>query len=183
MSRTVPIQPSRQPNDVFHKLSIQGATFKWKASLKTVFDKENKSNEKPLLSLNVENLSIKTNSIVGVTGDDGFSKTSFALALLGQMPLGTGDYRRSGTITYYPERPYMMVNRSIRQNVTFACGNFNESRYRDALATVQLCMSKDFDTVSHSTAIQDKQWLQRISLARALYEERWEKYLKIQNKL
>lgn len=177
MSRSAPIQPTDKPDDFSLQLSIQEATFKWEASLQSALDKEKELRhiKKQVFSLNVQAFAVKRNSILGVTGEDGAGKTSFTLALLGHMPLRKGEYRRSGAITYYPEWPYIMEDCSIRQNVLFAgetAVNFNESHYRDALATVHLHISQDFDTIPQSTTSLDKQWLQRISLARALYEER-----------
>lgn len=176
-SRPASIQPSRQPDDVSVKLSIQEAIFKWDSTHKQVLVKENEPThfDKPLFSLNVQDISITTNSIVGVTGNNKSDNTSFVLALLGHMRLETGDYRRSGAMTYYPEWPYMMDDSSIRQNIIFSGGikaDFDENRYRDALDVVQLHFNKGFDSVPQSNDTLNAQWLQRINLARALYENK-----------
>lgn len=179
LSQPVSFQPNRQPEDAFLKLSVQEAIFKWEVQPKTDQYQTNllANIERLVFSLNVEKFTINSNTIVGITGEDGSGKTSFVLALLGHMPLQTGDYRRLGAISYYSELPYMMPDSSIRQNVAFAGNNLakvNESRYRETLETVQLHnhMNSNFDTAPLEKNALDVQWLQRISLARALYEDR-----------
>lgn len=179
LTRPLPIQPINSPDDTTLKLSIQAATFKWETALKTAIDKEPEQPapiEKTPFSLDVKQFSVMKNSIVGITGDDGSGKSSLVLALLGHMPHRSGDYRRSGSMSYYPEKPYVLHDCSIQMNIMFngeQNAKLNESRYKEAVSTVQIHMNQGFDSIPMAGHALDEQWLQRISLARALYEERY----------
>lgn len=177
LSRPIPVQPNSKPDDTSLAVSIQEATFKWETTLKSTIEKENDLNniEKPTFSLSIKNLVVKKNSIIGITGEDESGKTSLILALLGHMPHRSGDYRRSGAISYYSEKPFMVNHFSIQQNIMFAGdekAKLDEGRYKDAISTVQMHMNQGFDLLPMDKHGLDEQWLQRISMARAVYEER-----------
>lgn len=155
---------------------MQKATFKWEPV--PVIAKENELThiKRLVFTLSVQRFDVKTNTIIGVTGGDGSGKSSLVHALLGHMPLRTGEYSRTGAISYYPERPYMMEDCTIRQNVLLT-GNssekIDEMRYKGAVATVRLYFRHGFDSVPLGRSALDMQWLQRISLVRALYENKY----------
>lgn len=177
LSRPTPILPVNHPEDVTLKLSMQEATFKWETTIKAALDKQNEQTPiaKPVFSLQVQKFEVKKSSIVGITGEDESGKTSFVLAMLGHMPHRSGDYRRLGGISFYPEKPYVINDATIRENIIFGDevnAKPNESRYKEAVSTVQLHINQGFDCVPMARHALDDQWLQKISLARAVYEER-----------
>lgn len=175
LSRPAPIQPCSPPNDASLQLSIQNATFEWDSPPKTPTDKDTEQINKPAFSLEIKQLLVKKNSIVGITGEDESGKSSLVLALLGHMPHRSGDYCRSGSLSYYPEKPYVLSDCSIQKNIMFAADHnskLNEDRYKEAVSTVQMHMNQGFDCIPITKHALDVQWLQKISLARAVYEEK-----------
>lgn len=166
------------PKDALLKISLRNATFKRQESHRAPLEIDTEQSHIADTSrlLNIKSFDVEQNSIVGVTGKDALEIKSFILALLGHIPLQTGDYHQSAALSFYPETPYIMADCSIRQNVVFASNEYEpfiEQRYTDALDTVRIHINPGMDSVPLSNYALDQQLKQRISLARALYKQRW----------
>lgn len=179
-----PESPKRSQlvTDIFGKCGFEGATLSWSTSSSSEQDDTFKLRDIDVL-FPMGELSV-------VMGQTGAGKTSFLLALLGEMPLESGkvflpvsldrdDARINpltglkNTVAYCPQQPWL-VNDTVRSNIIFA-SPFDIHRYRAVLNACQL--TKDLDILSDGdqTFIGDKGIAlsggqkQRVSLARALY--------------
>lgn len=164
------------------RLLIRSATFRWD-------DPSNKLNQLHSTvtamvphseELHIEKFRVSTapnNRIIGIIGSETSGKSSLVQALLGQMPLGSGTFQCNGPVVYYPPDPYILCDDSTtyRQNICWpnVDDTFDEQRYADCLATVQLCLSAA-DNGGHDRKFIDRsvlnaELLHKIVLARALY--------------
>ena len=125
--------------------------------------------------LAIDKLSLQPGSINAVIGDIGSGKTSFLLALLGEMDCLNGQILSLGsaTVGYAPQSPYLLDG-SIRENIVFG-RFFDENRYLKILEAC--CLRQDVISMAHGdeTLVGSETELScgqcaRIGLARALYD-------------
>lgn len=157
---------------------MQDAILKWNTSPTESLDidKELTHIVQPSFSLSIQEFIVKHNTIVGITGEDDVALHSFAMALVDHKLLEAGSFQQSVGVSYYPEIPFMLEDCSIRGNVTFETdGNssFNKLCYNEALSVVEVQFNPEADSILLKKDTMDKQFLQRVSLARAILEKRF----------
>ncbi|CAG0897047.1 unnamed protein product [Darwinula stevensoni] len=120
-------------------------------------------------------VSVKPGQLVAVIGPVGSGKSSMVQAILGELPLETGELQVRGRLAYTGQEPWVFAG-SIRENITLG------KSYDGALFSrvVHACaLHKDLDHFPHRerSLVGDRGITlsggqkARISLARALYQE------------
>lgn len=173
--------PTAQPNksnktENENRLLVRNATFRWDHSPKSILENTSEptiSVETVGFQITVELFRVPTApAVIGITGLASSGKTSVVHALLAQMPLRSGEVYSNDRVAYYPEQPYLVENGTLRQNICWSnVGSFDASRYRTCLSTVQLHLNVGYDLEPMDRSDLDLQWLQKISLARAIYNQ------------
>ncbi|XP_071509693.1 ATP-binding cassette sub-family C member 5-like [Diadema antillarum] len=123
-------------------------------------------------------LRVEKGSLVGVCGSVASGKTSLLHTILGETCVTTGTVAVRGSIAYTAEDP-VIVNATLRENILlFGDGDFDESRYREAIRVA--CLADDIEELpsGDSTEIGERGinlsggQRHRVSLARAVYANR-----------
>lgn len=129
------------------------------------------------------NITIHSGELVAVVGKVGCAKSSFLLALLGEMepingskvyiPRNKEDLNDSNFVSYCSQTPWV-VNDTLRGNILFG-REFDEERYRDVIERCALVEDLSILPAGDITEIGEKGinlsggQKARVSLARALY--------------
>lgn len=164
------------------KCGFENATLSWSSS--------SSSRETDHFKLRDMDVLFPMGELSVIMGPTGAGKTSFLLALLGEMPLERGkiylpatlDRELSqfnpgtglkNTVAYCPQQPWL-VNDTVKKNILFA-STFDFHRYHAVLDACELSKDLSILTDGDQTLIGDKGIAlsggqkQRVSLARALY--------------
>lgn len=160
LSSTCP--SSKRVSSSQSKLSVSGLTAKW--DLKS-----------PELTLNSINVQIKSGSLLAVVGLTGSGKSSLIHAILGELPVISGEIMKSGSISYAAQEPWLFSG-TVRQNILFG-QPMDHKRYWKVVKDCAL--ERDFDLLPFKdmTVVGDRGaslsggQKARISLARAVYRE------------
>ncbi|KAI8897614.1 P-loop containing nucleoside triphosphate hydrolase protein, partial [Globomyces pollinis-pini] len=126
--------------------------------------------------LNDINLDIPKGTLVAVVGSVASGKSSLLNALMGEMEMIEGDFKKSGTISYCPQQAWIQTG-TLRENITFGLA-MDHKRYDSVIN--MCCLQSDFDNMPNgdlteiieSGANLSGGQKQRISLARAVYSNR-----------
>ncbi|KAH8350457.1 hypothetical protein KR067_002068 [Drosophila pandora] len=129
----------------------------------------------PEYTLDGINLQAKPGSLVAIVGLTGSGKSSLIQAILGELPVESGEILKSGSVSYAAQEPWLFSG-TVRQNILFG-QPMDHQRY---WTVVKHCaLERDFDLLPH----KDKTYVgdrgaslsggqkARISLARAVYRE------------
>lgn len=121
-------------------------------------------------------ISLKKGSLTMVVGGVGCGKSSFASALIDEIPLVSGEIRRIGTISYCPQAAWITGN-TLRNNIVFGCP-FDEEHY---LEVIRICALErdvrsfpagDLTAIGERGANLSGGQRARIQLARCVYSNR-----------
>ncbi|XP_039293075.1 ATP-binding cassette sub-family C member Sur isoform X2 [Nilaparvata lugens] len=126
-------------------------------------------------AIRVDRVSIPKGKLVAVVGKVGSGKTSFLLALLGEMNCisGSVSWDKSCTISYVSQNPWL-INASLRANILFG-RVYRERRFRRVIAATSLQPDIDLLPEGDLTQIGEKGiglsggQRQRVAIARAFY--------------
>ena len=148
--------------DVFGQptISLRNATYSWQ-----------KSGQPILKNLN---LKVTHGSLLSVIGQVGSGKTSFLMAMLGEMEKLNGDARLQGSVAFVPQIPWMQ-NETLKNNILFGAPE-DPHRYQDVLRACALESDIKILPTGDQTEIGEKGinlsggQKQRVSLARAIYQ-------------
>jgi ABC-type multidrug transport system fused ATPase/permease subunit len=119
---------------------------------------------------------VRPGELIAIVGSVGSGKSSLLAAVVGQLPLISGELFVKGRIAYATQQAWMM-NESLRQNVLFSLP-FDEQRYVRALKAAQLLPDLEQLPAGDLTEIGERGinlsggQKQRVSLARAVYSDR-----------
>uniref|UniRef100_W4VRR2 Putative abc transporter c family member n=1 Tax=Corethrella appendiculata TaxID=1370023 RepID=W4VRR2_9DIPT len=121
------------------------------------------------------NLKIEKGSLLAVIGPVGSGKSSFIQAILGNLPILSGNIVCNGKLSYASQQPWIFSS-TIRQNILFG-EPMNRERYKKVIKVCAL--ERDFTLFKNAdkTIVGDRgQSLSggqkaRINLARAVYRE------------
>ena len=131
-----------------------------------------KQNENPAFLHDIS-LSLRSNQLVAVTGPVGCGKSSLLQAILGELPITSGQISGRGGIAYVPQHAWLFSG-TVRDNILFG-RPFDEEWYDK---TVRACaLRKDFDLlpagdlthIGERGASLSGGQRARVSLARAVY--------------
>lgn len=172
-------RPAVQP-DHADRILLLNAQFRWdhpqkvplmESNMETIASTSQRDIEKAGFKLTIDRMCVpKTPAIIGITGMRNAGKSSLVHALLGHMPQRAGEFHCASRVAFYPEQPYILEGSSLRQNICWSnVGAFDEQRYSAAVSAVQMRLNTGYDLELIDRAELDVQWLQKISLARAVY--------------
>ena len=120
------------------------------------------------LSLTLE---LSKGDILGVRGE---GKSALIYSIMGHYELLSGLVRQRGKIAFFPESPFIIMG-SIKQNILMGC-EFDAQKYYRAITAVNLnddvLLTLGSDEFPIEALDLNKQQLQRVAFARALYCER-----------
>ena len=142
-------------------ISLTNAVYSWQ-----------KSGQPILKNLN---LKVPQGSLLSVIGQVGSGKTSFLMAMLGEMERQRGDARLQGSIAFVPQIAWMQ-NETLKNNILFGAPE-DPHRYRDVLRACALESDIKILPTGDQTEIGEKGinlsggQKQRVSLARAIYQD------------
>ena len=121
------------------------------------------------------NMRVDSGTLVSIIGQVGAGKSSFLMALLGEMEKHRGEARLQGTVAFVPQIPWMQ-NATLRDNILFGAP-YNPHRYQDVLRACALESDIQILPTGDQTEIGEKGinlsggQKQRVSLARAVYQD------------
>ncbi|RZF42694.1 hypothetical protein LSTR_LSTR001489 [Laodelphax striatellus] len=126
-------------------------------------------------AIRVDRVTIAKGKLTAVVGKVGSGKTSFLLALLGEMNCisGSVSWDRNCTIAYVSQKPWL-INASLRANILFG-RVYRERRFRRVIAATALQPDIDLLPEGDLTHIGEKGiglsggQRQRVAIARAFY--------------
>ena len=125
--------------------------------------------------LNNINIRVDPGTLVSIVGQVGTGKSSFLMAMLGEMERHRGDARLQGSIAFVPQIAWMQ-NETLKNNILFGAPE-DPHRYRDVLRACALESDIKILPTGDQTEIGEKGinlsggQKQRVSLARAIYQD------------
>ncbi|KAI6652539.1 Multidrug resistance-associated protein 1 [Oopsacas minuta] len=140
---------------------VQNANFGWA-----------KGDEPVLRNVNIR---IDPGTLVSIIGQVGTGKSSFLMALLGEMDKHRGEVKLQGSVAYVPQIPWMQ-NETLKNNILFGARE-DPHRYQDVLRACALETDILILPTGDKTEIGEKGinlsggQKQRVSLARAVYQD------------
>ncbi|OMJ94726.1 hypothetical protein SteCoe_2068 [Stentor coeruleus] len=125
----------------------------------------------------LQNISIKLDpgDLLLIIGPVGSGKSSFLLALLGEIKMNTGNMLINGSISYASEDPWL-ISGSVKENILMD-RDYDEVRYKKVIKTCALTKDLEMFRNSDETLVGDRGTTlsggqkTRINLARAVYNE------------
>ncbi|XP_017097931.2 probable multidrug resistance-associated protein lethal(2)03659 [Drosophila bipectinata] len=144
------------------QLAISGLKAKW-------------DRKSPEYTLNGINLRVNHGSLLAVVGLTGSGKSSLIQAILGELPIESGEIKKNGSVSYAAQEPWLFSG-TVRQNILFG-QPMDHQRYWQVVKDCAL--ERDFDLLPYKdqTYVGDRGaslsggQKARISLARAVYRE------------
>ena len=116
---------------------------------------------------------LRGENLITVLGPVGSGKTSLLLAILQEIPLISGKVRKSGSLSYVPQIPWIFSG-TVRNNIVFSqC--FDKKRYENIIKVCELesdiaaFPEGDLTTVGEHGVVLSGGQRARVGLARALY--------------
>ncbi|KAJ2655175.1 hypothetical protein GGH99_007221, partial [Coemansia sp. RSA 1285] len=91
--------------------------------------------------LNVDAFEAKEEQIIAITGSVGAGKTTFIMAILGELELVSGNCQAQGSLAFVGQDPWIMGG-TIRENILFGRA-FERQRYNKIIRAC--CLESDFD--------------------------------------
>ncbi|KAK6195727.1 hypothetical protein SNE40_001092 [Patella caerulea] len=149
-----------KPNDC--TVEIKDISCKW--------DKESDQ-----LTLDNINVNVKAGELLAVIGPVGAGKSSLLMALLGELPLTSGNINVKGKVAYVSQQPWIFSG-TLRQNITFG-QPYDKSKFNKIVKTAALTRDLEIMPDGENTLIGDRGvslsggQRARVSLARALYTD------------
>ena len=126
-------------------------------------------------ALNNVSLEVNSGNLVGITGPVGSGKTSLLMAILGELPVTSGQLSCTGKIAYVSQLPWVFSG-TLRENILFG-RNFDEQKYQMIIHVCDLetdinCFPKgDLTEIGQRGVILSGGQRARVSLARAVYSD------------
>lgn len=125
----------------------------------------------------LQNITIKLDpgDLLIITGPIGCGKSSFLLALLGEIKMNTGNMAINGRMSYASEIPWL-ISGSVKDNILMD-RDYDEERYKKVIKTCALTKDLEMFKNSDETLVGDRGTTlsggqkTRINLARAVYNE------------
>lgn len=149
-------------------LSFQGVSARW------IMPREENQSHRPLTLDNL-NANIPRGKLVGIVGAIGSGKSSILQAILGELPLESGQIICNDTISYVSQEPWLFAG-SIRQNILF--GNaLDRKRYKKVIRVCALEADLEQFPDGDETLVGERGislsggQKARICLARAVYKQ------------
>eukprot|EP00800_Vazella_pourtalesii_P021766 TRINITY_DN821_c0_g1_i2.p1 TRINITY_DN821_c0_g1~~TRINITY_DN821_c0_g1_i2.p1 ORF type:complete len:1532 (-),score=331.57 TRINITY_DN821_c0_g1_i2:43-4638(-) len=121
------------------------------------------------------NMRVDPGTLVSIVGQVGAGKSSFLMALLGEMDKHRGEAKLQGSVAFVPQLPWMQ-NATLRDNILFGAP-YDPHRYQDVLRACALESDIQILPTGDQTEIGEKGinlsggQKQRVSLARAVYQD------------
>ena len=120
-------------------------------------------------------LSIKKGQFVALIGESGSGKSTVLRTLLGEVNLVEGDYEVKGSVSYIPDRPFL-INDTLRDNILFG-KTYDRIKYELILDLCQIDQELETLPLGDETEIGQAGFVlselqkQKVSIARGLYSE------------
>jgi len=102
----------------------------------TTQERQSASMDRALTNLEGINFEVKRGEFVAIVGTVGSGKSSFLLALLGEMECLKGVFTTDRSVAYVPQQPWIL-NGTVRDNILFG-SKFDEDRYRQTISACAL---------------------------------------------
>lgn len=175
IARAYPTVLPTKSEAIVDRILMSTATFRWdRPQRKNFLDNNNGAGIDILetgFTLRIDSFRVPSSpTVIGITGSGQSGKSSFVHALLGHMPHCGGDFHSISRVAYYPQEPYILEKSTLRDNICWSnVGGFDEARYNDSISMVQLHLNNGYDQEIIDKTELDAQWMQKISLARSLY--------------
>ena len=125
-------------------------------------------------SLSNINIRVDPGTLVSIVGQVGTGKSSFLMAMLGEMEKLNGNARLQGSVAFVPQIPWMQ-NETLKNNILFGAPE-DPHRYQDVLRACAMESDIKILPTGDQTEIGEKGinlsggQKQRVSLARAIYQ-------------
>jgi ATP-binding cassette, subfamily C (CFTR/MRP), member 10 len=124
--------------------------------------------------LAIDEFFVPENQVIGITGRSGSGKTTFLYSLLGHTELVRGVVRQKDRMVLLSKEPLVIAG-SLKENILMGA-EFDPSRYYKAVNALKLnedvILGTDSDEIPIGALELDREQLERVSLARALYSDR-----------
>lgn len=169
----VPIDSeSDSDNDPSKKSGLQGVEAH-EISAAWIADDLYERNEETNLSLTGINFEVRPGELLVIVGRVGSGKSSILMALMGELPIVTGDLKLWGRISYSSQEPWIFAG-SVEENILFGAP-YDEKRLNEV---IQVCaLYKDIELLPNGkdTLVGERGislsggQKARVNLARALY--------------
>eukprot|EP01125_Pyxidicula_operculata_P007658 TRINITY_DN2595_c0_g1_i5.p1 TRINITY_DN2595_c0_g1~~TRINITY_DN2595_c0_g1_i5.p1 ORF type:complete len:1233 (-),score=277.39 TRINITY_DN2595_c0_g1_i5:368-4066(-) len=150
--------------DMKEKIKIKNATFNWNPA----------DTDKAFLQ-NI-NLKIKKGQKVMVIGAVGSGKSSLSMAILGEIPLASGEIYVNDDLAYVPQQAWIF-NGTVRDNIIFGMP-YDDKKFKAVCAASALnrdleqWIAGDLTEIGERGVNMSGGQRQRVSIARALYSEK-----------
>ena len=125
--------------------------------------------------LNGISLRCNENDLIAITGSSGSGKSSVLGAIIGEIPVTSGEISVTGRIAYMPQNPWLFSG-TVQENILFG-NDYNEEKYH---ATIEACALiddlehlpiGDMTHVGESGVTLSGGQRARVSLARTVYSD------------
>lgn len=130
-------------------------------------------NEETTLSLSGINFTVKPGELLVVIGRVGSGKSSILMALMGELPIVSGDLTLYGRISYASQEPWIFAG-TVEENILFGA-EYDEKRFNEVIQVCALHKDIELFPLGRDTLVGERGislsggQKARVNLARALY--------------
>lgn len=130
-------------------------------------------NEETTLSLSGINFTVKPGELLVIIGRVGSGKSSILMALMGELPIVSGDLTLYGRISYASQEPWIFAG-TVEENILFGA-EYDEKRFNEVIQVCALHKDIELFPLGRDTLVGERGislsggQKARVNLARALY--------------
>eukprot|EP00924_Labyrinthula_sp_SR-Ha-C_P010690 maker-scaffold_49-snap-gene-1.100-mRNA-1 protein AED:0.02 eAED:0.02 QI:0/0.25/0.2/1/1/1/5/96/1383 len=170
---------SKRPEDDEVVLEMKNANFQWASAAKENADESAEIIDHQPFQLHNLNLQVKKGELVALIGRVAQGKSSFVSAVLEEMPLKSGDIKKSDALLSsigYCSQEAFIFNATVRENILFK-KPYNKERYQQALkascleSDLQIFPAGDLTEIGERGVTLSGGQKARVSIARAVYSQ------------